>query len=250
MAFFQRQWLFSPAGRFGLTRRQRWNCSEIFNGNSSWLMLVVLWMVRCISLCTCNLFDFVSVFFLCCQMWWWSYSDKNRVKHVLLCYIYHLSAARRGDVLRLVSAPNFARFKSLDGFQRWSTDKNSASTKGDLGTTSADIPLVCRFEATESKTCSQKRSCLQTWGMNKESSKPPPKENNKKHTLPILGSSLRWCLLPKDGTTSGDSRVLSMDPSSQTCLNMSTWSVEATGSGVDTGIAYLYFSHTHTYIGI
>ena len=93
MAFFQRQWLFSPVGRFGLTRRQRWNCSKIFNGNSSWLMLVVLWVVRCISLCTCNLFDFVSwAFFLC----WWSYSDKNRVKHVLLCYIYHLSAARRG----------------------------------------------------------------------------------------------------------------------------------------------------------
>ena len=38
-----------------------------------------------------------------------------------------------------------------------------------------------------------------------------------------------------------------MDPSSLTCLNMSTWSVEATRSGVDTGIAY-YFSHTHTYI--
>ena len=88
------------------------------------------------------------------------------------------------------------------------------------------------------------------WGMNNTFSKPPPKENNKKHTLPILVSSLRWCLLPKDGTTSGDSRVLSMDPSSLTCLNMSTWSVEATRSGVDTGIAYLYFSHTHTYIGI
>ena len=143
MAFFQRQWLFSPVGRFGLTRRQRWNCSEIFNGNSSWLMLVVLWMVSCISLCTCNLFDFVSVFF--CVV-------KCGDDHILIKTVWSMSYSVTSIICLRLAGETFCALwahrilldlKALMAFND-GRPKKSASTKRDLGTTSADIPLVCR----------------------------------------------------------------------------------------------------------
>ena len=186
-------------------------------------------------------------------MWWWSYSDKNRVKHVLLCYIYHLSAARRGDVLRLVSAPNFARFKSLDGFQRWSTEKISFDKKGPGNNICWHSTGLQKLKLQNPKPVVKRGHVSRPGVWIKNLSNHHLKKTTKKHTVsqPIFTNpcvifkvvfvAQRWDnILEIPG-------CWAMDPSSLTCLNMSTWSVEATRSGVDTGIAYVYFSHTHTY---